>query len=287
MKLIDMHSHWGTERGYVLRTAAELAQQKKTWNSETKYVTEDEMVAYFRSTNAQVILDLGFTKFAPVQDISPLHDYSFDMQRKCPDAILGNWLHIDPTFHGKDEGLKELRRCIDANAGFIGLAVNGSGSVPASDPTYAPFYKLCIEAGIPVLIFVGTTGLGAGLPGGNGILLDSCHPRHLDMVAAQNPLLRIVAARPGWPWQAETIAVLMHKRNIWYELHGWSPKYFTPDLKHDIARRLQDRIMFGGDYPLYTYERLTTEWKAEGYSEAVLEKVFYKNAEAFLSGVER
>jgi len=29
MKLIDMHSHWGTERGYVLRTAAELAQQKK------------------------------------------------------------------------------------------------------------------------------------------------------------------------------------------------------------------------------------------------------------------
>jgi predicted TIM-barrel fold metal-dependent hydrolase len=107
------------------------------------------------------------------------------------------------------------------------------------------------------------------------------------MVAAQNPLLRIVAARPGWPWQAETIAVLMHKRNIWYELHGWSPKYFTPDLKHDIARRLQDRIMFGGDYPLYTYERLTTEWKAEGYTEAVLEKVFHTNAEAFLNGVER
>ena len=41
MKLIDMHSHWGTKRGYVLRTAAELAQQKKTWNSETTYVTEE------------------------------------------------------------------------------------------------------------------------------------------------------------------------------------------------------------------------------------------------------
>jgi hypothetical protein len=52
MKLIDMHSHWGTERGYVLRTAAELAQQKKTWNSETKYVTEDEMVTYFRASHA-------------------------------------------------------------------------------------------------------------------------------------------------------------------------------------------------------------------------------------------
>jgi predicted TIM-barrel fold metal-dependent hydrolase len=245
------------------------------------------MANYFRASQAQVILDLGFTKFAPIQEIKPLHDYSFDMQRKYPDAILGNWFHIDPMFHGKQEGLAELRRCVDSKAGFVGLAVNGSGSVPASDSVYDDYYKLCIEASIPVLIFVGTTGLGAGLPGGNGILLDSCHPRHLDMVAARNPKLRIVAARPGWPWQTETIAVLMHKRNIWYELHGWSPKYFAPDLKHDIARRLQDRIMFGGDYPLYTFERLTTEWKAEGYSEAILEKVFHKNAEAFLSGVDR
>jgi hypothetical protein len=285
MKLIDMHSHWGTERGYVLRTDAELAQQKKTWNSEAKYVTEQEMADYFVKFNVQVILDLGFTKFASLKEIKPLHDYSFDTQRTYPNSILGSWFHIDPNFHGKQAGLKELRRCIDSNAGFVGFAVNGSGSIPASDPAYAPFYKLCIEANIPVLIFVGTTGLGAGLPGGNGILLDSCHPRHLDMVAARNPLLRIVAARPGWPWQTETIAVLMHKRNIWYELHGWSPKYFAPDLKHDIARRLQDRIMFGGDYPLYSYERLTTEWKAEGYSDIILQKVFHQNAEIFLNGV--
>ena len=162
MKLIDMHSHWGTKRGYVLRTAAELAQQKKTWNSETKYVTDEEMAAYFRASQAQVILDLGFTKFSPIQDIKPLHDYSFEMQKKYPDAILGNWFHIDPMFHGKQEGLAELRRCIDSKAGFVGLAVNGSGSVPASDSVYDNYYKLCIEASIPVLIFVGTTGLGAG-----------------------------------------------------------------------------------------------------------------------------
>jgi predicted TIM-barrel fold metal-dependent hydrolase len=55
------------------------------------------------------------------------------------------------------------------------------------------------------------------------------------------------------------------KRNIWYELHGWSPKYHTPDLKHDISRRLRDRVMFGGDYPLFTYERLVMEWLEEGY----------------------
>jgi predicted TIM-barrel fold metal-dependent hydrolase len=129
--------------------------------------------------------------------------------------------------------------------------------------------------------------LGAGLPGGDGILLDDCHPRHLDRVAAKHPQLQIVAARPGWPWQAETIAVLMHKRNIWYEVHGWSPKYFTPDLKHEIPRRLRERVMFGADYPLFTYERLVRDWRSEGYAEDVLEDVFVNNAERFLAQVKR
>jgi predicted TIM-barrel fold metal-dependent hydrolase len=79
------------------------------------------------------------------------------------------------------------------------------------------------------------------------------------------------------------IAVLMHKRNIWYELHGWSPKYHTTDLKHEIPRRLKDRILFGGDYPLFSYERLVKDWRAEGYPPEILDKVFYKNAERFLA----
>ena len=110
MPLIDMHSHWGTQRGYVLRTQEELAQQKKTWNSETKYVTEQELADYFRASNARVVLDLGFTKFVPLEEARALHDYSFEMQRAHPDVVLGNWFHIDPVIHGR-AGLAELRRC--------------------------------------------------------------------------------------------------------------------------------------------------------------------------------
>jgi uncharacterized protein len=285
MKLIDMHSHWGTRRGYTLRSPEELALQKATWNSEPKYHSEDEMAAYFRSTGVQVVLDFGFTKFIPLSEAREVFDYGFATQRAHPEQILGHWLHIDP--HTGADGVRELRRCIDVAPGFLGFCINGSGSGPATDPAWTPFYALCIEARVPVLVFVGTTGLGAGLAGGAGILLDDCHPRHLDAIAARYPDLTIVAARPGWPWQAETIAVLMHKRNIWYELHGWSPKYHQPDLKHDIARRLRDRVMFGADYPLFTYERLVTEWRAEGYSEEVLEGVFHRNAERFLASVKR
>jgi uncharacterized protein len=285
MKMIDIHSHWGTRRGYTLRTDEELAQQKKTWNSEPQYATEEQMADYFRQSNVRAVLDFGFTKFIPLAEARAVHDYGFETERAHADAIIGHWIHIDP--HTGQEGVRELRRCIDNAPGFIGFAVSGSGSGPPSDPAWNPFYGLCIEAKIPALIFVGTTGLGAGLPGGNGILLDDCHPRHLDHVAAKHPQLQIVAARPGWPWQAETIAVLMHKRNIWYEVHGWSPKYFTPDLKHEIPRRLRERMMFGADYPLFTYERLVRDWRSEGYAEDVLEDLFVNNAERFLAQVKR
>ena len=285
MKMIDIHSHWGTRRGYTLRTPEELAQQKRTWNSEPAYATEDEMAEYFRRSDVKVVLDFGFTKTMPIDEIATVHDYGFATERAHPDAILGHWLHIDP--HTGVDGVRELRRCIDAAPGFLGFAVSGSGSGPASDPVWRPFYDLCIEARIPVLVFVGTTGLGAGLPGGRGILLDDCHPRHLDFVAAKFPDLRIVAARPGWPWQTETIAVLMHKRNIWYDLHGWSPKYFTADLKHEIPRRLRERVMFGADYPLFTYERLERDWRGLGLPEDVLRAVMHDNAERFLAEMKR
>ena len=48
-----------TERGYPLQSTAELAQQKRVWNSEAKYHSDDEMADYFRSSSVKVILDFG------------------------------------------------------------------------------------------------------------------------------------------------------------------------------------------------------------------------------------
>jgi uncharacterized protein len=282
-RLIDVHSHWSTQRGYALRSDAELALQNHTWRSKPDYRTEAQMADDFRAAGVRVILDFGFTKFVPIEEARATHDYGFDFQMQNPDIVIGHWIHFQAE-HGKP-ALEEFRRCIDRATGFVGLAVSGSGGLPPSDPAWSPFYKLCIEANVPALIFVGTTGLGSGMPGGNGVILDHCHPRHLDFVAAHYPKMTIVAARPGWPWQTETNAVIIHKANVWYELHGWSPKYFSADLCHEIPRRLSERVMFGADYPLLTYERLVRDWRALNFSEDVLEKVFFRNAERFLSEV--
>ena len=77
------------------------------------------------------------------------------------------------------------------------------------------------------------------------------------------------------------IAVMLHKPNVWAEMHGWSPKYLTDTLKREISRRFKKRVMFGADYPLFRYERLIEDWRALGYDEETLEHVFFRNAEAF------
>jgi len=154
---------------------------------------------------------------------------------------------------------------------------------PASDPIYAPFYEVALAAHVPVLVMVGYNGSGAGLPGGGGVELELCHPRYIDQLAVRYPTLRIIASRPAWPWQDEMIAVLLHKPNVWNELHGWSPKYLTDAFKREIRNRLKDRVMFGADYPLFRYERLVADWRALGYDDAILERVFFRNAEALLT----
>jgi uncharacterized protein len=277
-RIFDVHSHWGTRRGYPFQTEEELAQQERVFKSKPRYVTEDEMAEHFRSLGVRTILDLGVRAPAPIEEVRGLHEYAFAVQRRHGDVIHGNWLHVDPRM-GRD-AVDELARCLREGSGFVGLGVPGAGfNVAANDPSYRPLYELCVAAHAPVLIMVGTTGLGAGRPGGGGVKLDFSHPRHLDDVAADWPDLTIIASRPAWPWQTEMIAILLHKPNVWYEVHGWSPRYFTPDLKVEIGRRLQDRVMFGADYPMFTYERLVADWRSEGYAEDVLEKIFHRNAE--------
>ena len=282
MKLFDLHSHWGTQRGYPLRSAEQLAQQKATWNSAPSYVTEVEMARYFRESGARVILDLGFTKTLPLDEARVMNDYAIGTQARYPDAIFGNWIQLDPATGVK--GAQELERCIRSSKGFVSACISAAGmGYPASDPVYDPFYEVCRAHSRPVLALVGYTGAGAGLPGGGGIELDLCHPRWIDKLAVRHPDLRIIAGRPAWPWQDEMIAVMLHKPNVVCELHGWSPKYFTDALKRDIPRRLKDRVMFGADYPLFKYERLVADWRALGYEEDILERVFHRNAEAYFA----
>lgn len=283
-RIFDCQAHWSTDVGYIFRGAEERLRQERIWGTAAQSETEEQMVTTFRRNNVRAVMSLSITMWMGIDEIRRLHDYAFGVQREHSDVIFGHWLTFDPRI-GAD-AVSEYRRALEADAGFVGFGIIGQqpARIPPSDPMWDPFYKLSIDAGAPVLIYTGLTGIGQGLPGGKGIVLDDGHPRHIDIVAARFPDLKILAARPAYPWQDEMIAVLLHKSNVHYELHGWSPKAFSPALKREIGGRLQDRIMFGSDYPILKYEMLVERWRSLGYPEDILEKVFHRNAEAYFPG---
>lgn len=280
MRLFDCHSHWATPGRSLMQTADDWKFAKQVWGVEPTEMSDAEQAAYFRANNVRSIMDLSYTKDLPIEEMRLHHDYALDYQQRFPDVIFGHWLQFQPW--RAEESLVEFERVRAAATGFVGLCVNGQTTgVPPSDPAWEPFYQRSIDHGLPIMILCGLTGIGQGHPGGKGIILENGHPRHVDRVAAHYPSLRVLAARPAYPWQDEMLAVLLHKGNVSYELHGWGPRQYSPALKKEIGRRLQDRVMWGCDFPALRFEKMLEDWRSEGYSEEVVRKVLHDNAAAY------
>jgi predicted TIM-barrel fold metal-dependent hydrolase len=126
------------------------------------------------------------------------------------------------------------------------------------------------------------TGMGAGMPGGMGAKTRHAHPSAIDTLAADFPTLTIIMAHPGYPWIDETTVVALHKANVYWEMSGWGPKYLPEQILRDMRGRLQDKMMFGSDYPSIPYPRLLKEWNELGFKPEFLEKFFHGNAERVL-----
>jgi uncharacterized protein len=147
-----------------------------------------------------------------------------------------------------------------------------------SAPAFYPLWALLEEFGLPVIFHTGQTGIGAGLPGGFGLKLGLSNPMLLDAVAADFPRLPLVFAHPSVPWQDEAIAVATHKANVWIDLSGWSPKYFPPNLVRQANSLLQDKVLFGSDYPLLEPDRWLSDFAELDIKDEVRPKILKANA---------
>jgi uncharacterized protein len=118
-----------------------------------------------------------------------------------------------------------------------------------------PLYEVFAEANLPVLFHTGHSGIGTGMRGGGGIRLKYGNPMPIDDVAVDFPDMPIILAHPSFPWQDEAISVCLHKPQVYIDLSGWSPKYFSPTLVQYANTLLKHKVLFGSDYPWITPDR--------------------------------
>jgi uncharacterized protein len=278
MRRLDLHCYPGTDKW--VRSQGPFAEAlarywKKPWTGRP----ETEVVADLRAAGLQAVLvafDIEAVTGAPAfsnKSVAAMRD-------RYPDTFVGAWGAVDPL--AGQAALAEVERA-STEDGMLGFHFHPiMGRFRVDDPRYLPLFDRIAQLGKPVMIDVGTTGMGAGLPGGLGTRISDAHPMAVDNLAAELPELTIIAAHPGYPWIDEMTAVALHKGNVFWELSGWAPKYFPPSLLTDIRGRLQDKIMFGTDHPSIPFDRLLREWADLGYSDEIMHKIFHGNAERVL-----
>ena len=196
-----------------------------------------------------------------------------------PDVLIP-FASIDP-FRGR-AGVRQARRLVDEH-GVKGFKFhpNIQGFFPNDRIAYG-LYEVIEETGGVAVFHTGQTGIGAGVPGGGGIRLKYSNPLHVDDVAADFPDLRIVLAHPSFPWQDEALAVATHKPGVHIDLSGWSPKYFPPQLVQYANTLLQDKVLFGSDYPVLTPDRWLADFAKLPIKDEVRPKILKENAARLL-----
>jgi predicted TIM-barrel fold metal-dependent hydrolase len=278
MRIIDVHCYPNTKE-WIACQQPYVDALAKYWNRPWIPKSEEQVVEDFSSAGVEAILvalDLETT----IGTLPCSNDFVSAMQKRHPKRIIHSWAAVDPL--KGEAAVQEVKHAI-RDLGMLGFHFHPiMGHFAVNDQRLYGLFEVINELRVPVMIDVGTTGMGAGMPGGMGSRLRHAHPSAIDDLAADFPNLTIIAAHPGWPWVDEMTAVALHKGNVFWELSGWAPKYFSPQLKLDIRGRLKDKIIFGSDYPSIPYARLLREWGELGFSDEIMEGVFHRNAERVL-----
>ncbi len=225
MRAIDMHVHPGTKEYLVDAGGKYLADALVYFHKKDAVVSLEEMARHYRDLDMMGVLLAWDTETQ--SGLPPVsNDYVAAAVQKYPESFIG-FASVDP-WKGKI-AVAELTRAVKS-LGLRGLKLHPiAQAFYLNDRRFYPLWETCASLKIPLLTHTGTTGVGAGVPGGNGLKLKYGRPiPYIDDIAADFPELTIIGAHPSWPWQEEMLALAVHKTNVYIDLSGWSPKYFSP-----------------------------------------------------------
>ena len=153
-------------------------------------------------------------------------------------------------------------KCLIAAGGIRGIKLHPPlQQFHPNDKNVYPFYEVINAAKLPVIFHTGHSGIGTGQPGGGGVRLKYGNPMDIDDVAVDFPDMLIIMAHPSFPWQDEAISVCLHKPQVYIDLSGWSPKYFSPTLVQYANTLLKHKVLFGSDYPLIAPDRWLADFE--------------------------
>jgi uncharacterized protein len=266
---IDVHVHLETE---IDGNEANEAAKKYFGNSGVGH-NRHELADYYRLRKIGCVI---FTVDERLTGRPPIPNDEVAAFAAENADIMFAFASVDPT-RGK-EAVDEAKRLIAAG-GIRGFKLHPPvQQFHSNDKQVYPFYEVINEARLPVIFHTGHSGIGAGMRGGGGVRLKYGAPMDIDDVAVDFPDMPIIMAHPSFPWQDEAISVCLHKPQVYIDLSGWSPKYFSPTLVQYANTLLKHKVLFGTDYPLIAPDRWLADFEKIAIRDDVRPLILKENA---------
>jgi uncharacterized protein len=275
MRAIDVHVHPST-RGldrdactYFRRDLSDVPQ------------TAEAFAALYTKHDVRAPL-IGWHPSTVKEGSRNSNEHVIDLAARFPDAFPGVLGSLD--IHADDlNAVARYAQDLARNVKVLGFKFHppDQGFYPTERKLY-PIWEILQESGKPVMFHVGFTVLGANTEGGSGIALDYGRPVYLDTLARDFPRMRIIAAHPGWPWEQELVGVVTHKKNLFVDTSGYLAEQLPEIFLKAIGGRLQDKALFGTDFPYVDLEKALASFDRMNFKDSVKEKILLTNAKALL-----
>lgn len=275
LEAIDMHVHVEVDgHGHPSLPKVLTEASSKYFKTEDRAPSLDRIAEIYRGLNMAAVVFTVDARTRLKHEPNSIEEIAEGAARNSD--VLIPFGSVDPLT-GAD-AIDRAKRLVE-DCGVRGFKFHPSlqGFDP-SDERFYPLWESLQEIGLPAIFHTGQNGMGAGLPGGYGIKLAYSNPLLLDAVAADFPELRVIMAHPSVPWQDEANSIATHKSNVFIDLSGWSPKYFPESLVRASNSVLQDKVLFGTDFPLITPSKWLGAFADLPLKEEVRPKILKDNA---------
>jgi len=215
----------------------------------------------------------------------PSNEEVASIVKKYPSKFVGFG-----SLHPYREGsLRELLEEEVINLGLRGLKLNPS--IQDFDPLSQRALQLYGELerlNLPLIVHTGLSWFPS-------TSLEYCKPLIWDNVARRFPNLKIVLSHLGWPWVWDAIAVALRNDNVFLDISNTftgSPnehlRYLLTELvpKRFVERFLNEKIIFGSDYPRIEIPKMVRALRGVGLKEEIEEAILRLNALKILGDEE-
>jgi predicted TIM-barrel fold metal-dependent hydrolase len=271
MRAIDVHVHPST-RGLDLHACSYFRRDLKDVPR-----TAEAFASLYMRQEVKALLIGWHPSTVPLGEPNS-NDHVIELVDSYPDAFAGILASLD-TAAGDLDAVARYAEELVQNPKVVGFKFHPPDQAfyPHDRRLYG-IWEVLQAGGKPVMFHVGFTVLGAGTDGGSGIALDYGRPIHLDTLARDFPRMKILAAHPGWPWEQELIGVIAHKKNVYADTSGYLAEQLPEVFRKAIAGRLQDKALFGTDFPYVDLERALMSFDKIDAPDSVKEKILVENA---------